>query len=194
VYQAVTPCPLTLIGLRADFYDRADFSGDLRSYVESEGLELKAIYPFIGVLALTRVRFFPGRRFDFDDDGMPAAVCEVLASDAASPLDLVAWPVHRPDKFATALGVADGLGADQVSNPATYFADQHLAVHRTPLRWLQAACRGVVVLNVTSAPRWRGAAAGPIAGEDVNHARELARLLHPYFDPARILAPLAEAA
>ena len=181
---------LLSIELRADLYERADCGLAWLNYVRAEAIDLTATYPFIGILAVTRVKLFPGRRFDFDDDGIPAAVCEVISDDAETVVDLVAWPLHQPSKFATALGVADGLGTDQVRNPASYFAGQHLTVHRTPLRWLKAGCRGTVILNFATAPRWLGAALGSIAGEDLGHARELARLLHPYIEPSRVLAPL----
>ena len=39
-------------------------------------------------------------------------------------------------------------------------------------------------------PRWLGAAIGPIAGRDINHARAIARLLHGFVPPHRIMAPL----
>ena len=76
------------------------------------------------MLVVTRARFFPDRRFEFCDDGIPVAVCEVLGDDAETVIDLVAWPIMRPDKFATALGAAGGLGADQAKKPSTFFARQ----------------------------------------------------------------------
>jgi hypothetical protein len=67
-----------------------------------------------------------------------------------------------------------------------------LLIHRTPLAWLKAGCLGAVILNRLTAPIWLGAAMGPIAGENLEHARELARLLHPHVSPRRIIAPLPE--
>ena len=124
---------LLSIELRADLYERADCGLAWLNYVRAEAIDLTATYPFIGILAVTRVKLFPGRRFDFDDDGIPAAVCQVISDDAETVVDLVAWPLHQPSKFATALGVADGLGTDQVRNPASYFAGQHLY---QPAEWL----------------------------------------------------------
>ncbi len=184
---------IMLLHYRVELVRRAEPTPEWIWYVTAENIDLH-VYTFIGILAVTRARFFPDRRFDFCDDGIPVAVCEVLGDDAETVIDLVAWPVTRPDKFATALGAASGLGADQAKKPSTFFAGQPLLIHRTPLGWIKAGCLGAVILNRLTAPIWLGAALGPIAGENLEHARELARLLHPHVSPSRILAPLPGAA
>ena len=184
----------TLQGLLADFYDRADPTPELLAYIRREPIPMGAVYAFAGMIAVARVRFFAGRHFDFDDDGMPGVVIEALGDDAESIEDLVAWPLDRPDKFATALGRARGLGVDQARNPASIFGGKPLRVWRTPLAWLKAGCQGVVILNQSAAVLWLGDALGTIAGEDIEHAREIGRLLHPYVNPRRVLYPLREAA
>jgi hypothetical protein len=184
---------LMLLDYRAELVRRAEPTPEWSAYVAAENIDL-TVYAFIGILGVTRARFFPDRRFEFYDDGIPVAVCEVLGDDAETVIDLVAWPVAFPDKFASALGMASGLGTDQAKNPATFFAGQPLLIHRTPLQWIKSGCRGAVILNRLTAPIWLGAALGPIAGEDLEHARELARLLHPHVSPRRIMAPLPEAA
>jgi hypothetical protein len=186
--------PTALQDLLSDFYDRADPSLDWLAYVRREELATQAIYPFAGMMAVTRVRFFAGRRFDFDDDGIPAAVIGACGADAETIEDLVAWPLSQPMKFATALGRARGLGVDQARNPASFFGGKPLQVWRTPLGWLRAGCRGVVVLDQGAAALWLGDALGPVAGEDLEHAREIGRLLHPYVDPHRVLFPVRAAA
>ncbi len=178
--------------IRAEFYEWADSSADWLDYVRDHGLDLVAITAQAGVLAVCPVVFLPQGRFDFAEDGAPAAVLEAFDADGETSLDLVAWPLHDPATFATALGRAGGLGLWQVNNPATYHGGRPLPVWRTPLAWLQARCHGAVVLDPLSAPGWLASAPGLIAGEDIAHARELARLLHPYVDPSRIVAPLAE--
>jgi hypothetical protein len=184
---------LMLLDYRAELVRRAEPTPEWSAYVAAENIDL-TVYAFIGILGVTRARFFPDRRFEFFDNGIPVAVCEVLGDDAETVIDLVAWPVARPDKFATALGVASGLGTDQAKNPSTFFASQPLLIHRTPLGWIKSCCRGAMILNRLTAPTWLGAALGPIAGEDLEHACELARLLHPHVSPRRILAPVPEAA
>jgi hypothetical protein len=184
---------LMLLDYRAELCVRAKPSPEWVAYLASEKIDL-TVYAFIGILGITRVRFLPDRRFEFCDDGVPTAVCEVRGDDAETVIDLVAWPIARPEKFATALGVATGLGKDQAKNPATFFAGRPLLIHRTPLGWIRSGCRGVVVLDRLMAPLWLAAALGPIAGEDLTHGHELARLLHPHVSASRILAPLGQAA
>jgi hypothetical protein len=186
----VTP----LQDLRADFYERASASPEWFAYVYGHGLDLGIVAAHAGAFGVCPTRFFPGRRFDFDDEGSPAAIIEVFDEDGETTVDLMAWPLDKPDQFACALGRADGLGLWQVRNPATYFAGRPLQVWRTPLAWLQASCLGAVVFDASSARSWLSAAPGLIAGEDIAHTRGLARLLHPFVEPIRILAPLREAA
>jgi hypothetical protein len=184
---------LMLLDYLAELVRRAEPTAEWAAYVTAENIDL-SVYPFIGILGVTRARFFPGRRFEFRDDGIPVAVCEVLGDDAEAVIDLVAWSVAQPEKFGLALGVAAGLGTDQARNSATFFGGQPLVIRRTPLGWIKAGCRGAVILNRLLAPIWLGTALGNIAGEDLEHARELARLLHPHVSPRRIMAPLHEAA
>jgi len=169
-----------------------------QDYVCKQGIDLTAAYAFIGILAVTPVAFLPPGRFDFVDDAAAdaemAAVCEVVLGAEAEVVDLCAWSCADPTRFATARGVADALGGDQVENPATYFGGRPLLVHRSPLAWIKSGCRGCVILNRRSAPDWLAPAPGRIAGEDIDHARELARLLRGYVDLERIVAPLKVAA
>ena len=179
-----------------DFLARAEDAAlsrwpELSAYVRAHGIDLGHLARLDIGFSLMPVAFF-GDRFDFanedERDAEPGAVVEAVATDAET-IDFVAWSTSDPAKFATLLGIADALGEEHVSNPATYFGGQALRVWRTPLRWLQSQCRGVAILNPASTPRWLAAARGPIAGEDIDHAREIARRLCPYFDPGRIGFP-----
>lgn len=180
--------------LRAEFCDLAGWSPAWADYVHGHALDLAMVEAHAGAIGVCRVRFLPGRRFDFAPDGRLAAVIEAFGADDDRVLDLVAWPVERPDKFATALGRAVGLGHARVESPATYHGGRPLRVFRTPLGWLQAGCQGAVILDPDAAPGWLPDALGPIAGEDIDHAREIARLLRPYVQPRRIVAPIRRAA
>ena len=142
---------------------------------------------------LARCEFFEQDRFDFANDGEPAAVIQAIGPDGCEVVDFVAWALSDPSVFGTACGRAAVLGVDQIQNPATYHAGQPLAVHRTPLAWLQAQCRGVVILNARTAPMHLVEALGPIAGDDVEHAREIAKLMHGLGPRRNILAPEAAA-
>jgi hypothetical protein len=56
--------------------------------------------------------------------------------------------VSRTGALASWLGQAFCLGdLDDVFNPATYFADGALHVHETPLQWLVAERRGIVIVR-----------------------------------------------
>ena len=181
----------------AEFLTRAEESAingwsELSAYVKAHGIDLISLARLEIAFGLTDVAFF-GTRFDFvsDDerDAERAAVIEVVAADAETIIDYAAWSTTDPMKFATLFGFADALGEEHVVNPATYFGGKALRVRRTPLQWLQAQCQGVVVLNPASSQRWLADAPGLIAVEDIQHAREIGRWLHPFFDPKRIVFP-----
>jgi hypothetical protein len=165
----------------AEFLTRADESAiyhwqELDGYLRANDLDLRHLACIDLTFCLTAVAFV-GTRFEFvNEDARDAeggAVIEIVAADAETVIDFVAWPTDNPAKFATLLGVADALGEESVENPATYFDGQALRVWRTPLRWLQSGCKGVVVLNSARAPRWLAAAPGRIAGENIDLADAL---------------------
>lgn len=177
-----------------EFLARAENSAfyrwpELSAYVGANDIDLRHLARLNIGFSLMPVAFF-GDRFDFVDederDAELGAVVEAVAADVKTVIDFVAWSPDNPAKFATLLGIADALGEEHVENPATYFGGQALRVWRTPLGWLQSQCRGVAILNPASTPRWLAAAPGLIAAEDIDHAREIGRLLHPYGDPRRI--------
>jgi hypothetical protein len=165
---------------------------DFRQFQESFPIDPLTIKARCGLLWTRSIQFLPGRRFDGPDDDNPgerAAIIECIAADGWTRVDLCAWPTDRPENFALAFGYADLLGADQIENPASYFNGHPMPVWRTPERWLQHGGEGAVLLNKTGGPRVLAAARGRLLAEDINHGRELARLLAPFFDPKHILAP-----
>jgi hypothetical protein len=184
--------------MRAELYDTPSTAEWLR-YWRSLGCDHRTVEAHCGALIVKPVQFFPGRRFDFVEEdsgkpGIPSAIIEVVAADGETSVDLCAWPIGRQDKFATAFGFGGILGAGQIENPATYFGGGKLRAHRTPESWLRAGCVGFVPLDQNSCARAVSACPGAIVAEDVEHGRELARLLHPFFDPAKILFPARRAA
>jgi hypothetical protein len=185
---------LALLDARTELYLRADWSPNWAAYVRANQLDIMACYRFCGIIAVTSCAFY-GQCFDFADcdepDAEPAAVIEVLDQDAETIVDLCAWPLSAPDRFATGFGAAALLGADRVTNAATYYAGQFLQAYRTPLAWLRAGCAGAVILDPIAARFALSRARGPIAGEDLEHAEQIQRLT--LFPAARILAPLAAA-
>jgi hypothetical protein len=179
--------------LLADFFDRALPTKDWLQYIKDQRINLDSLFHRAGLLGITRVRWHAERRFEFDDAGMAAAVLTVLDHNGIVA-DLVAWPGDRPDKFAPALGHVAVLGADQIDDGESH--DGGLRVWRTPLTWLQHRCRGVVILDQHVVPLCLAGALGPLVGEDVQHARELTRLLRRHVDaPDRVPAmPMLEVA
>lgn len=173
----------------AQFYDLAQWGRAEADYVKRHGIDMGAVNAHAGVLAIVPCTFDGRGRFCIEGpDEEPGVVIECLGDDAATTVDLVAWPIEEPETFAT-LGGFDALGMAQVGNPASYAFKSALQVHRTPLKWLQAGCRGCVILHHQHITCWLGHALGAIMAEDVEHARLLDRLLNPRFDKSRILVP-----
>jgi hypothetical protein len=167
------------------------------AYRREIGADWRTIEAECGCLVVAPVKYAADRTFDFiepdERGGVMSAVVECLDEDRIDPIDLCAWPLSRPEKFATYLRRADGLGVHAPTD-GFYFGDGALHVFRTPEAWLRAHCYGAAILNSMNAPRWLASAKGKIAAEDVEHGREIARALHGFFDPRRILAPLPRSA
>jgi hypothetical protein len=172
----------------ADLYEDVP-DGQWLPIWKSFDVDQETILARCGPVWTKALQFFDGGRFDFSDDGVASVVIEAIDADAETVIDIVAWPLDRPKQFATMFGRADILGLDQVTNPASYFYGGALRVYKTPESWLRADCTGCVPLNKAAAAPMLGDALGPIAAEDIDHGRELARMLHAFFDPGRILVP-----
>jgi hypothetical protein len=188
---------ISLLEMRAELLARSKPDANWLKYWRQIGpLDHATVAANAGALHVLPVSFHSDRTFDFEPDGsgVLSAILEVLDGDGEGVIDLVAWPVHRPDKFASAMRLADALGSSQVEDPSSYVGGKPLRVWRTPETWLRNGCCGVVLLHEASAPRWLSAAPGSIACEDAGHARQIARLLHPLFEMRRILVPMTEAA
>ena len=192
----MTGTDLPLLAARAELNRRGEPTIDWLDYVRNSAIDIATVCRFAGMLAVTHCVFYDHRSFDFADpaerEAEPAAVIEALGDDGETVVDLVAWPLEAPDRFCSLFGDVSMLGADRVGNPATYFGGAHLQLYKTPLRWLQAGCarRG----DHRSARRAVRAAAGvgPIAGEDIDHARAIQKLTQ--LPPQRVLAPSRMAA
>ena len=111
-------------------------------------------------------------RFDIDAGGVAAIL--ILARDATGDVaDLVAWR-PRDEQIATLLGRAAMLGEEQLFDPV---GDLPVAVCRTPLEWLQADRRGVVILDADRAGRILIEAPGRLAVADTAQAKRLAGIM-----------------
>ena len=93
----------------------------------------------------TRVRFFNGGTFDFDREGHQAII--LLAEDLGEPIDLIAWQ-PKSGAVASWRGSAFCLGdTEHIFNPASWFGDTALRIHRTPLDWLKASRDGIAIVR-----------------------------------------------
>jgi hypothetical protein len=166
----------------ARYYDLAGlgWGSEAKAYVQAHGLDLESIAAHAGVLAIVPCRFVGNGRFELDEEGEAGVVVEVLGDDAATTIDLCAWPVDRPDKSATTIGAADALGIANVDNPASWACGRRaMPVWKTPLAWLRSGCAGVVILDHRLVSYWLARALGPIAVEDVEHGRQIRAMLSP---------------
>jgi hypothetical protein len=140
---------------------------------------LTILYPSV-VMATRGIRAHDGRL-----DYHPRAKLNWLAFEERD--DFVFCPLDRladeAPPFATALGRAFALGEDNIWNPGTYAFDGWLHVHATPLAWLQAGRRGIVIVDwnrvfdcLRDCPR--------ILGETQLLAERIDTLMHPARLPA----------
>ena len=185
------PISLSLGPLLAHFYGLADPSPASIAYIRAHELDLEEVTAHAGCLAVTNCTF--GRWcFTFDNAGEPSVVIEVYDDDDETPIDLVAWPAERPQTFATALGFAAVMGAAGVVNPASWAFGQRLRVFRTPLRWSQARCPGVVILDYKMAPSRSPKPLAPLRQKTRHTPYQLRNLLcRPLVGPRNIVAPRA---
>jgi hypothetical protein len=132
------------------------------------------------VMATRGTRAHDGR-FDYHPRARPDWLAFIETDDC------VFCPFDRLDDeappFATAEGRAFALGEDNIGNAGTYAFDGWLHVHATPLAWLQAGRRGIVIVNwdrifncLRDCPR--------ILGETQLIAQRIDTLMHPARLPA----------
>lgn len=181
---------------RDELIERATHSiNEFCEYRRAQSIAQETIEAHCGCLTVLPVQFFPQARFDFTDDvdgAHQALVMEVFDFDGETVIDLIAWPVTRPDKVASMFGRAPLVGMFNVSCAATYCFGKALVVHRTPLAWLQAGAMGCAVVVPALAARELIDAPGLITGQDMEHAREIGRLLSSIVDLSKIVAPNAQ--
>ena len=136
-----------------------------------------------------RVRFIDPHTFDFDDSGEPALIFR--AADHGEKIDLVAWQALS-GRLASWRGGAFAIGdVAEIWNPANYLFDDALPVHRTPLQWLQADRRGIVIVeprdaygNFKSCPQARVA--------DAIFGRQLEQWIQPPTPTCKILVEVRD--
>lgn len=188
---------IELFQLRAEFLRRSTNQAPCKAfaqYVALVGLQpaLKAIADHGAMPIVTDVQWHQDgfHTFTFAHEGVlemgdPALVFEVMGEDGETVIDLCAWSIEHPQRFGTALGAADMLGEYWLTGGSA--PEDVLRVHRTPLAWMKAGCDGVVILRRDYRAEPFSCWWGRIAGEDEDHARELAKVLcRPPVDPEMI--------
>lgn len=171
-----------------------EFSSSLRYY----GLDLKSVQAHAGIYVITLARFWGpdngDAMFDIDIEGAPTAVIEALLYDNERQqyvADLVAWPLHDPAGFATALGSDHGahvLGVEHMVQRGGL----PLRVYCTPLAWLQAGCVGCVPLTEAGGRYWLDRSGGPFVVDCLEEGRWLRDYLGAAAARHQILLPAEE--
>jgi hypothetical protein len=164
------------------------------------GVGWPAITSAVPVHATVKVT---GPSFEFSDSGrsayvMPVRTISLLGPEAADPLeairdgwivDLIAFHPAHPDLWALRHGSADWLGAVEPQ----YADSDAVPVWRSPLGWLQAGCRGVVLLSRERISRYRILSGlGSIVAEDARHAAELQSILAHSWSAPRVIVGAQE--
>lgn len=121
-----------------------------------------------------------------DDPLGPESTESELAAEFGTVVDLVAIHPARPDRWATRRGAATWLGAIEPQ----FFDPPPVRVYRTPLSWLQGGARGLCPLT-RNPLEIRSLLLGcrQIEGEDLDHAKDLRRMLERPFSIPTITAP-----
>ncbi len=141
--------------------------GELDAFADRGVPPLALVQP--DVLMRDVVVYDDAGRFEFKRwaDGAEGvgAIIIMARSRIGDPMDLVAW-TPGDNRLASWFGYAGLLGEDSVPLHET------VRVHRSPMSWLQASRRGVVLINPARAARALQDA-GPLQAEDLEHAKAL---------------------
>ena len=157
------------------------------AFIKKHGIDLQTVLPDCGSLAVAlcnAVETINGQYiFDFAADGVPCVVIEGLLIGCVGGLrelltrDLIAWPIHAPDHFATAMGPSAGVA---LLGPVAAFREPSdktpIKLCRNPESWLLNRCEGSVVLKPEAA-HWLNQSNVSLICEDAEHARYIRQLL-----------------
>ncbi len=185
-----------LLFARLDLLHRANPTDRFLSYVRDQHLDPAVIGRLAGIAAVTRIVNCGNRRFEFDDDHEDAVdgfVLEAFDTDGETVIDLVAWPLDRPDEPMTMFGRCGLLGAAAAMDTTSFIFDKPISIHKTPLHWLKAGY-GAAVVDPRRAAWMLIEIPGRIAGQDREHTRKLLELAETVIDRSRFVAPAARRA
>lgn len=137
------------------------------------GIDADSILDLCGPIVRRLATFDGAGSFVWDPLGEVSLAVIAYDETGENELDIVAWSARAPWIFGTLLHQASLLGAHNVVNPATYHGDRPCRLWSMPLNWLAAGCEGAVVLNPIPAGVILAKAPGPLAAEDIQHARQI---------------------
>lgn len=182
---------LALMQARADLLDQGmENLAETLAYFKAHGIGAQAERDYsIGAATVCKIADCGSGKFDFDESGFPALVCEALAEDAETTIDLVAWPLDRPAHVMTMFGKCGLLGAFDAFNPATYCMGTPLIMHKTPLDFFKSGYRGAAIVTPKLAARQMIDISGQIAARDHRHGRELKTLIDSVIPRDRVVIP-----
>jgi hypothetical protein len=142
----------------------------LYAFLRKKRVDLNHAFNLLGgAIALCRHSFSGPNGLKEDCIFLP-----VMEEDGVTPLDVAMFSMANPTRFGTMLGLGAILGAGEVLNPATYWADQPCRLLRTPLQWLAEGIEGCgVILDPAHAKPILNWAPGSLAAMDDRHADEL---------------------
>lgn len=182
-----------VLGARLEYAARAglECGREWLDYVRANNLDVAAIGGFVGGTAVLPIKQFSGDKFEFAAPGnTPAFVIVAYGECETDFLDFVAWPLSAPDTVLSMFGRIGLLGAWNAVNAATYSLGGYLEVHRTPLDWLRAGCRGSAIVNPRLAARQLFDLPGKCCGQDYRHSSELLALADGLLDRKKFLTPV----
>jgi hypothetical protein len=186
---------LSVMAAQAHFYARAWAHPEYAAYLRRHRINVERISSYAGATGMMSIVDCGNGRFDWCGGGEVTTgfICEALDEDCEAVVDLVAWPVDRPRHLLTMFGRASLLGLWEAQNPATYYLDQPLRMHREALGWLQSGCKGAAVAHEVRAARILIDLPGKIAAEDWKHKRELERIIAGVLGKGKVVVATADA-
>ena len=129
---------------------------------------------------------------------IPVRVDNPLSPEAADPIatkstgeivDLLAFHPAQPHRWALRTGVAEWLGAIEPQ----YLEPEPVQVWRSPLSWLRAGGKGLVLLSHSSTDRYRIlSGCRCIIAEDAAHAAELRQVVSQPWPIPRVIEHLSQ--
>ena len=136
-------------------------------------INLDLVTNLAGPMVRKLVKFTHEGLFTYDEFGETAFVMAVHDEDAETVIDLVAWSTRDLAVFGTLFG-SGILGLGCLLNPASY-AYGPCCLYNNPLAWLQANCKGAVVLNHINAKPALHSVPGPLTTNTLDLAEFLTR-------------------